>query len=155
MPRCTSGARASFCTFVASTTVRCPRASRLAAMKFRTSKPSEVLSSDYCRGLVSDDENNEAATRKCFRAKVLLPEPLGPMRTTMESLGMDICIAAGLLIGWIGGFRRFTEQGAAVLVRIVATFLGEPFRCDLAVVQKPSRIKPTIVARCARVGGSG
>lgn len=28
--------------------------------------PSEVLSSDYCRGLVSDDENNQAATNDAF-----------------------------------------------------------------------------------------
>lgn len=28
--------------------------------------PSEVLSSDYCRGLVSDDENNQAATSDAF-----------------------------------------------------------------------------------------
>lgn len=28
--------------------------------------PSEVLSSDYCRGLVSDDENNQAATTDAF-----------------------------------------------------------------------------------------
>src|SRR6185436_2245371 len=29
-------------------------------------KPTEVLSSDYCRGLVSDDENNQAATKDAF-----------------------------------------------------------------------------------------
>ncbi|MDX9912078.1 MAG: polynucleotide kinase-phosphatase [Phycisphaerales bacterium] len=29
-------------------------------------KPTEVLSSDYCRGLVSDDENNQAATHDAF-----------------------------------------------------------------------------------------
>jgi polynucleotide kinase-phosphatase len=29
-------------------------------------KTTEVLSSDYCRGLVSDDENNQAATRDAF-----------------------------------------------------------------------------------------
>ncbi len=29
-------------------------------------KPTEVLSSDYCRGLVSDDENNQAATTDAF-----------------------------------------------------------------------------------------
>ncbi len=28
--------------------------------------PSEVLSSDYCRYLVSDDENNQAATNDAF-----------------------------------------------------------------------------------------
>src|SRR5207248_8522905 len=29
-------------------------------------KPTEVLSSDVCRGLVSDDENDQAATRDAF-----------------------------------------------------------------------------------------
>jgi protein phosphatase len=29
-------------------------------------KPTEVLSSDYCRGLVSDDENDQAASRDAF-----------------------------------------------------------------------------------------
>ena len=29
-------------------------------------KPSEVLSSDFCRGLVSDDENDQAATKDAF-----------------------------------------------------------------------------------------
>jgi polynucleotide kinase-phosphatase len=29
-------------------------------------KPTEVLSSDYCRGLVSDDENSQAATNEAF-----------------------------------------------------------------------------------------
>ena len=28
--------------------------------------PSEVLSSDYCRGLVSDNENDQAATGDAF-----------------------------------------------------------------------------------------
>ena len=29
-------------------------------------KPTEVLSSDYCRGLVSDDENSQVATNDAF-----------------------------------------------------------------------------------------
>jgi len=29
-------------------------------------KPTEILSSDFCRGLVSDDENNQAATKDAF-----------------------------------------------------------------------------------------
>lgn len=29
-------------------------------------KPTEILSSDFCRGLVSDDENNQAATKEAF-----------------------------------------------------------------------------------------
>src|SRR5262245_49596689 len=28
--------------------------------------PTEILSSDYCRGLVSDDENNQACTNEAF-----------------------------------------------------------------------------------------
>ncbi|MGB8196543.1 MAG: AAA family ATPase, partial [Acidimicrobiales bacterium] len=28
--------------------------------------PTEVLSSDFCRGLVSDDQNNQAATQDAF-----------------------------------------------------------------------------------------
>ena len=28
--------------------------------------PTEVISSDYCRGLVSDDENSQAATNDAF-----------------------------------------------------------------------------------------
>src|SRR5215467_12280497 len=30
-------------------------------------KPTEVLSSDFCRGLVSDDENDQAATKEAFQ----------------------------------------------------------------------------------------
>src|SRR2546429_6974607 len=29
-------------------------------------RPTEILSSDYCRGLVSDDENSQAATKDAF-----------------------------------------------------------------------------------------
>jgi protein phosphatase len=29
-------------------------------------KPTEILSSDFCRGLVSDDENDQAATKDAF-----------------------------------------------------------------------------------------
>src|SRR5215204_2816174 len=29
-------------------------------------KPTEVISSDFCRGLVSDEENNQAATKDAF-----------------------------------------------------------------------------------------
>ncbi len=29
-------------------------------------KPTEIISSDYCRGLVSDDENDQAATKDAF-----------------------------------------------------------------------------------------
>src|SRR3984893_11102162 len=39
------------------------RKSRFARKHFR---PTEVLSSDFCRGLVSDDENSQAATNDAF-----------------------------------------------------------------------------------------
>jgi protein phosphatase len=29
-------------------------------------KPTELLSSDYCRGLVSDDENDQTSTKEAF-----------------------------------------------------------------------------------------
>ncbi|MBD0395837.1 MAG: AAA family ATPase, partial [Microcoleus sp. C1-bin4] len=34
--------------------------------------PTEILSSDYCRGLVSDDENNQAATADAFEVLHLI-----------------------------------------------------------------------------------
>ena len=36
-------------------------------------KPTEILSSDYCRGLVSDDENSQAATKDAFEVFNSLP----------------------------------------------------------------------------------
>src|SRR2546430_4630127 len=30
-------------------------------------KPTEILSSDFCRGMVSDDENDQAATKDAFQ----------------------------------------------------------------------------------------
>jgi predicted kinase len=33
-------------------------------------KPTEILSSDYCRGLVSDDENSQAATNDAFEVLI-------------------------------------------------------------------------------------
>ncbi|MEG5040586.1 MULTISPECIES: AAA family ATPase, partial [unclassified Microcoleus] len=34
--------------------------------------PTEIISSDYCRGLVSDDENNQAATADAFEVLHLI-----------------------------------------------------------------------------------
>ena len=87
----TSGLRASGWTFVASTTVSRPSASRLRAMKCSNSNASFVTawsfsSSQTIPRQASDDSTSVG--RKCLRANVLLPEPLGPMRTTSESLGM-------------------------------------------------------------------
>ena len=87
----TSGLRASGWTLVASTTVRLPRASRFRAMKCRSSKASLVtvwsFSSSQTIPRQASDERISVG-RKCLRANVLLPEPLGPMRTTKERLGM-------------------------------------------------------------------
>lgn len=43
-----------------------PSGSGKSSFARRHFKPTEVLSSDYCRGLVSDDENNQAATDDAF-----------------------------------------------------------------------------------------
>jgi protein phosphatase len=37
-------------------------------------RPTEVLSSDYCRALVSDDENNQSATADAFEVLHLIAE---------------------------------------------------------------------------------
>lgn len=38
-------------------------------------KPTEFLSSDYCRGLVSDDENAQAATNDAFDVLRFIARP--------------------------------------------------------------------------------
>src|SRR5947207_704378 len=43
-----------------------PSGSGKSTFAHRKFKATEVLSSDYCRGLVSDDENNQAATNDAF-----------------------------------------------------------------------------------------
>jgi len=43
-----------------------PSGSGKSSFARRLFKPTEVLSSDYCRGLVSDDENDQAATGDAF-----------------------------------------------------------------------------------------
>jgi protein phosphatase len=45
--------------------------------------PSEVLSSDYCRGLVSDNENNQAATTDAFEVlhDIATPRPVNPLNS--------------------------------------------------------------------------
>src|ERR1700720_2339159 len=45
--------------------------SRFARRHFR---PTEILSSDFCRGLVSDDESNQAATADAFAVLHLIAE---------------------------------------------------------------------------------
>src|SRR5436189_1471481 len=37
-------------------------------------KPTEVLSSDFCRGLVSDDENDQASTNAAFEVLHFIAE---------------------------------------------------------------------------------
>ena len=89
-PAATSGLRASGCTFVASTTVSRPAASRLPAMKCSTSKASLVaawsFSSSETRPRQKSDDSTSVGL-KCLRAKVDLPEPDGPIRTTSDKFG--------------------------------------------------------------------
>lgn len=47
-------------------------------------KPTEVLSSDFCRGLVSDDENDQAATKDAFEAlHFIVRKRLGAAKLTV------------------------------------------------------------------------
>jgi protein phosphatase len=40
----------------------------------RRFRPTEILSSDFCRGLVSDDESNQAATADAFEVLRLIAQ---------------------------------------------------------------------------------
>src|SRR6516164_4773239 len=85
------GFRASGCTFVASMTTSLPAASRLDAMKWRTSKASFVAawlfsSSETSPRQKSDDTTSVA--RNCFRANDDFPDPEGPERATEASSGI-------------------------------------------------------------------
>src|SRR5512147_1684776 len=47
-------------------------------------KPTEVLSSDFCRGLVSDDENDQSATNDAFEVlHTIAAKRLANMRLTV------------------------------------------------------------------------
>ena len=63
------------------------------AMKRSTSKASFVTAWSFSSSLTiarqASDERISVG-RKCLRANVLLPEPLGPIRTTRLRLGMVI-----------------------------------------------------------------
>ena len=90
-----SGARASLCTLVASMTASRPRARRFAAMKCSTSNASRVAVWSFSSSLTSARHASEPITslgRKCLRANVLFPAPLGPISTTRQSLGIFRCI---------------------------------------------------------------
>lgn len=57
-------------------------------------KPTEVLSSDFCRGLVSDDENDQSATNDAFELlHFIAAKPLAARRL----LGLPGLRAAALV----------------------------------------------------------
>src|SRR3954471_15420314 len=96
----TSGLRAPGWTLVASMTVSRPSASRLPATNRSTSKASLVTAWSFSSSLTIARQASEERTsvgRKCLRANVLLPEPLGPTRTTRLRLGTLMFMAGGLL----------------------------------------------------------
>ena len=62
-------------------------------MKCSTSKASFVTAWLFSSSLTIPRQASDDSTsvgRKCLRANVLLPEPLGPIRTTRDRLGMEI-----------------------------------------------------------------
>ena len=87
----------SGCTLVASMTVSRPKASRWAAMKWRSAKASFVTAWLFSSSLTMPRQASDDSTsvgKKCLRANVLLPDPLGPIRTTRDRLGMEIFMFA-------------------------------------------------------------
>src|SRR5271157_114969 len=103
----TSGLRASGWTFVASITVSRPSASRFPAMNWSTSNAWFVTVWSFSLSLTIPRQASEeriSVGLKWLRAKVLLPDPLGPIRTTRLSLGILICICASTnLVASTGG----------------------------------------------------
>src|SRR5258708_38908132 len=86
------GLRASTCTFVASITTSLPVVSRFEAMKYRTSKASFVAAWLFSSSDTRPRQKSEESTsvgRKCFRAKLDLPDPEGPTSATTASSGID------------------------------------------------------------------
>ena len=63
--------------------------------------PTEVISSDFCRGLVGDDENDQAVTKDAF--DVLYAE--GEERPKMMSVGLHARIVGRP--GKMAGLERF------------------------------------------------
>jgi len=87
----TSGARASACTLVASTTVNSPRASRFPTMYRNTSNASLVASKLFSSSLTNPRQKSDDTTSvdlKCLRANVDFPLPLVPISTTRHSSGI-------------------------------------------------------------------
>src|SRR5262249_54355446 len=88
-----SSLRLSCCTLVASITVSRPAASRLVAMKCKTSKASRLADWSFSSSATSPRQKSLEITSvgaKCARANVDFPEPLAPMSTTRLSPGTSI-----------------------------------------------------------------
>src|SRR3984885_2850640 len=93
-----SGLRAPGCTLVASITVSRPAASRLAAMKFSTSKASAVADWSLLSSLTSPRQKSDEMTSvlaKCRAATVAFPDPVTPTRTTSDRAGTLSTVIAG------------------------------------------------------------
>ena len=72
-------------------TVSRPASSRLAAMKCSTSKAALVAGWSFSSSLTSPRQKSDEITsvgRKCFAAKVDLPEPETPTSVTTQSSGI-------------------------------------------------------------------
>src|SRR5271157_319358 len=109
----TSGLRASGWTFVASITVSRPSASRFPAMNRSTSNAWFVTVWSFSLSEIMPRQASDeriSVGLKWLRAKVLLPEPLGPIRTRRLSFGIDIFMLGEL---WANN-RRLVQQGREV-----------------------------------------
>jgi len=121
LARATSGLRSSARTLVASTTVSRPAASRLPAMNRNTSNASPVADWSFSSSQTNPRQKSLLSTsvgRKCFRANVDFPDPLGPMRTTRESWGIFTCMSLSLglvsrAVTQVGQHAGWTVPGRA------------------------------------------
>src|SRR5580704_9178056 len=110
-------------------TVRRPSASRLPAMNRSTSKASLLTAWSFSSSLTIARQASDERTSvglKCLRANVLLPEPLGPIRTTRDRLGISICMIGALLGLALERAGDLGNEFSAFLTRIETTFFGQP-----------------------------
>src|SRR5437763_1367455 len=79
-------------------------------------------------------DESTSVGRKCLRAKVLLPEPLGPIRTTSDRFGIEICINKSF------PDDHTRRQGSGILHGIVPALFDQPRWCGMSVNEKLRRI---------------
>ena len=126
-----------------------PQRQPLAAMNRRTSKASLVTPWSFSSSPTIPRQKSEeriSVERKCLRANVLLPEPLGPMRTTRLRLGILIFMSIFYSDRprRISAFSTNPRQSSPESYRhSFVSHSGATCRCE----QEPGGVEPAILAR--------